>query len=276
MAGIDLIPPVTRACTPGGGAGECRTSSVASLVMVLRTAFDDLLDAILPARCPGCGRRGALVCGACAASLVSAPSAPPPPPVAWWTACFAYEGVARELVARAKYRNERRFLVVIAREIARAIEAAPAPIDLVTWAPASAQRIRTQGVDHGELLARAVARLIDMNVGPRLARTSSPAQTGLDARTRRLGPPLRAIGRVAGATILVVDDVATTGGTLAAAARALHVRGATTVFAATIARTPAPGRVARGAAYTQATSTGTRASRNSIGSTWTSSSSAST
>src|SRR5207302_9686129 len=118
------VPPVAAGACPARRRG-CHTPRVASPVMVLRATLVDLLDAILPARCPGCGRGGAVVCRACAATLAPAPRAPPPPPAAWWTACFAYEGVARELVARAKYRNERRFLVLVARELAAAIEVAP-------------------------------------------------------------------------------------------------------------------------------------------------------
>jgi predicted amidophosphoribosyltransferase len=253
----------------------CLTRSLTSPVM-LRTALVDLLDAMLPARCPGCGRRGALVCEACAATLAPAPTGPPPAPIEWWTSCFAYEGVARELVARAKYRNERRFLVLVADALARAVDVAPASIDLVTWAPASAARVRAQGVDHGELLARAVARLTHTQVRACLTRAPGAAQTGLDARARRRGPRLQPIGRVDGATVLVVDDVATTGGTLAAAARALRAAGAPTVLAATIARTPRPGAGRGPATYTPSTPTGDRPSRNSIGSTWTSSSSEST
>jgi len=224
----------------------------------LAALIDDLFDAILPARCPGCGRLGALVCGACAATLHPAPGAPPPPPVESWVACFAYEGVARELVARAKYRNERRFLVFVARELAGAIQPSLASIDLVTWAPASAARIRAHGVDHGELLARAVARLSHTRVAPALRRGPGPAQTGLDAHARRLGPDLRALDGVAGSAVLVVDDVATTGGTLAAAARALLSAGATSVRAATIARTPRPGGARQNPAYTPATPAGIR------------------
>jgi adenine/guanine phosphoribosyltransferase-like PRPP-binding protein len=50
--------------------------------------------------------------------------------------------------------------------------------------------------------------------------------------------------------VLVVDDVATTGGTLSAAARVLRSSGAAAVFAVTIARTPRPGAVSREPAYT--------------------------
>jgi predicted amidophosphoribosyltransferase len=220
--------------------------------------IDDVLDAILPARCPGCGRLGALVCAPCSVTLTRAPDAPPPPPVEWWVSCFAYEGVARELVARAKYRNERRLLAFVARELARTMQPSLPSIDLVTWAPASAARIRAHGVDHGELLARAVARLTEANVAPTLRRGLGPAQTGLDAHTRRRGPNLRAIDRVVGSTILVVDDVATTGGTLAAAARALRTAGAASVYAATIARTPRPGGAQQPRAYTPATPDGLR------------------
>ena len=251
------------------------TNPRSSIRMLGRDLLADALDAVLPARCPGCGRRGAFVCARCSTTLAPAPVAPPPPPVEWWAACFSYEGVARELVARAKYRNERRFVAWVAHELAAAVGVAPAAIDLVTWAPASEARRRAHGVDHGELLARAVARIIGVRAVATLHRSPGPAQTGLDAHARRAGPRLRALRRVAGATVLLVDDVATTGGTLAAGARALRGAGASAVFAATIARTPGPGARKGGPAYTPDTPVGTRAPTRT-GNTWTSSSSAST
>src|SRR6476659_8212590 len=66
-----------------------------------------VVGAVLPGRCPGCGRAAEPVCATCAASLRRPAALAAPPLIDAWVAAFAYEGVARELVARLKYRNER-------------------------------------------------------------------------------------------------------------------------------------------------------------------------
>jgi ComF family protein len=218
---------------------------------VLRDLADDLLAALLPGRCPGCGARAEPVCERCAASM------PPPPPgrslpgVSWSCAAFSYEGVARELVARVKYRNERVAVRWLARHVARACTQSPATFDLITWVPASAERRAARGIDHGALLAQAVARELDMPVTALLRRDPGPPQTGRPAAERRAGPALHGTRRPAGRTVLVVDDVVTTGATLISAARALRAGGAHDVVAATVARTPPPGSRTHDAAYTQ-------------------------
>jgi len=185
-----------------------------------------------------------------------APHVVPPPGIAWWTACFAYEGVARELIARAKYRNERVALQWLAERVARACANAPMRIDIVTWAPASEARRRSHGVDHASVLARAVGAAFGLPTKALLCRArGSTAQTGRDARSRRLGPLLSARHVPEGVTVLIVDDVATTGGTLAAAGRALRAAGAHEILAATAARTPTPGARAAPAAYTPSAGT---------------------
>jgi predicted amidophosphoribosyltransferase len=145
--------------------------------------------------------------------------------------------VGRELVARLKYRNARSSLRWLGSAMASLVD--PGSIDVVTWAPTTAARRRARGFDQGELLARAVARRLRRPCRPLLRRGPGPAQTGRSALERRAGPVVVATRRVpAGARVLLVDDVVTTGSTLTAAARALRVGGAGEVSALVAARTP--------------------------------------
>jgi predicted amidophosphoribosyltransferase len=165
-----------------------------------------------------------------------------------WVAAFAYEGVAREIVARLKYRNERAALPWLAAAMCAALaEHDPAGregmrrVALVTWAPASAGRRHRTGFDHGELLARAVARRLDLPAVGLIARAAGPPQTGRTRAARRPGPALRPAPNAAvarGKAVLLVDDVLTTGATLSSAAAALRQAGAVAVIALTAAATP--------------------------------------
>jgi ComF family protein len=200
-----------------------------------------VVGAVLPGRCPGCGRVAEPVCATCAAGLRRPPPLAAPPLIDEWVAAFVYEAVARELVARLKYRNERAAVPWLAAAMVAALtERDPRSLGadsvVVTWAPASERRRRGSGFDHGELLARAVARRLDLPTTRLLVRDAGLPQTGRSRAARRPGPPLYPVGMGArGRTVLLIDDVVTTGATLSTAAAALRRAGAVRVVALTAA-----------------------------------------
>jgi len=148
-------------------------------------------------------------------------------------ALLDYEGAAREVVARMKYRNERSSVPWIVAGLASLVDRDG--VDVVTWAPTTASRRRTRGFDHAEILARRVARALGLPCRPLLRRAPGPAQTGRSGAARRDGPSFAPARRIDGRRVLVVDDVVTTGATLSAAASALRRAGAGVVVGLAVA-----------------------------------------
>ena len=202
-------------------------------------------------RCP-LGRGGS--CSACVAGIpadrVDAGSLASP---VW--ALGSYAGEAGRLVRAFKYANVRApvgalgsalaALASLASQVDQSDQAAePGPgadYDVVTWVPTTVGRRAQRGFDQAELLARSTARGLGVRSRRLLLRAPGPGQTSLPGQERRSGPVLRARRVPVGARILLVDDVVTTGTSLATASDALLAAGARSVRPVVVAATPAPG-----------------------------------
>ena len=140
-------------------------------------------------------------------------------------------------MARVKYRNERAAVDWLLEPLVTAIGAHGVAADdlTVTWAPTTDARRRARGFDHGAVLAAALARSIGRGSRSTLRRLDARPQTGRDRAARIAGPRFVARRAVRG-PVLLVDDVVTTGSTVAGAARALRAAGASAVIGACLAR----------------------------------------
>ena len=226
---------------------------------VLHDLLADLLDLVLPETCAGCGLDRGLLCAACRAPLASPAlvrwpdPVPPGLPTPWSVA--AYDGPVRAAVVAAKEHGRTRLAGPLGVALARAVVAAaaragdrPAGLLLVP-APSRRAAVRARGDDPTLRTARRAAAAVRrdgvaVTVTPVLRVASRVQdQAGLDAAARaanlagNLSVPARLRPLVAGRPVVLVDDVVTTGATLAEAARALRLAGAQVLAAATVAAT---------------------------------------
>src|SRR5262245_58123434 len=214
-------------------------------------AANRALDLALPALCAGCGLEGPPLCDECRPAvdvrLGAVPGVPigipsdVPVPLLQLEWCAPFTGVTRNALHRLKYAGERRLAAPLGEAIARRWSKAGAGGDMLVPVPASPDRVRERGYDQAVLLAHVAARRLGMPCVTALARArATAAQFDLDRRARgsnvagafRLVEPVAVRGR----WVVLVDDVVTTGATLAACATALLEGGAVAVSAVTVAR----------------------------------------
>ena len=114
----------------------------------------------------------------------------------------------------------------------------PARVDAVAFVPATEAAFARRGFDHMELVSRELAARLGMPLADVLARSSAKDQRelGRDERHRNLRGTVAVLDDVRGASILLADDVITTGASVREAARALLERGAASVTACAFAR----------------------------------------
>ena len=186
-------------------------------------------------RCEACGGIARVLCATCRAQLFAMVQ----PECDAAVVAVAYEGIARRLILNLKYHNRRQIVSVLVELLAqRIMQRAPniATIcDVVTWAPTSTARVRRRGLDQAELLARRLARVLDVPCRQLLIKTSTNVQTGASREERLRGSVFSARKLGVNSHVIVVDDVVTTGTTLRCAADALHKAGARQVTCVAVA-----------------------------------------
>ena len=251
------LPCMTRApCRVKPG-----TMATSRVLAVWRMLLGPVLDYALPPRCPGCGTivggdhrfclpcwqrldfLGGPACPRCGVPFEQVaddgttcePCTAAPPAFDAMAAAVVYGEIARRLALKLKYGGR----IGIARTMAQAMaRLVPDGADLlVVPVPLHRWRLWRRGFNQAALIATALARAKGCAAAPRLlARTrATPMLRGLgpEARERAVRDAFVVTAgeaaRLAGARVLLVDDVYTTGATADACARALRAAGAAEV-----------------------------------------------
>ncbi|MBC7093766.1 ComF family protein [Candidatus Bipolaricaulota bacterium] len=153
-------------------------------------------------------------------------------PYTWARSLGPYEGGLRVLVQALKYEGERALARPLGRLLARLISgqssSAISAVRCVTCVPPDPARLRARGYHAAELIARETARALGLPFRSLLVKVrASPPQVGRprEERGRAMRDLFRARRLGHGEGVLLVDDVITTGATVAEAVRALLIAG---------------------------------------------------
>ncbi|HEV8596444.1 MAG TPA: ComF family protein [Candidatus Dormibacteraeota bacterium] len=219
-----------------------------------------MLDLVLPPRCGGCRRLGSWLCEGCRARIrrleeplcrrcgVELDSARREcgcrarlRSLSRLRSAVAFEGPIESAVHRFKYEGWRRLAGPLGQLVAERLVVEGLAARCVVAVPLHRERLRQRGYNQAELLAEDLRRRLAVfaPVGKLVRTRPTPPQVGRDRlrRFENVGNAFEWHGpRLDGEAMLLVDDVATTGATLDACARALREAGSGPVIGVSVAR----------------------------------------
>ncbi len=213
------------------------------------------IELLTPEQCVGCEAPGVVICATCRlqnglgkalacyrCNRLSAGGATCEDccrltPLAGVTVAAFYGGPVKTLILGLKF-HRLQSAAGAAAEMVTAVLPPGLHFDMVTSVPVSAERYRERGYNQSELVARRVAADLDLPYLVMLGRHERVHQLGLDRRTRleQVKGAFYPSKRLPGGRVLLVDDVVTTGATMAECAGVLIAAGADSVWGAAVAR----------------------------------------
>ena len=250
-----------------------RQEDMVSFREVVRTCARSALDFALPPRCSGCGTivddvhsfcadcwkqvefLGEGGCGCCGMPLQATEEATcarclaQPPRIARTRAAVSYGDLSRSLAIRLKYGRK----VAIARTMAHYMAplVKPDADTILIPVPLHRTRLWSRGFNQSALVARELSRRLKIDTDPLLLRRirRTPPLKGMSPIQRRkiVAGAFQVSDKsaVAGKTVVLVDDVLTTGSTAEACARALKRAGAARIELVSWARVVKPSQLMR-------------------------------
>ena len=164
-----------------------------------------------------------------------------PLPVEWTEAACHYRGVMERVLHALKFERHDFLAGALASLLEETLRArGDLAFDAIVAVPMGRAKERRRGYNQAELLARALARRLgagcDMTLLTRRRERATQSMLPKRQRAANVRGAFAASSRVKGTSILVVDDICTTGETLRACATALRRAGASRVCAVTVAR----------------------------------------
>ncbi len=214
----------------------------AGLLAYLDTIAVELLDLVFPPRCSGCGRVGYQWCSVCHDELVEYPleimqgqllSQLP------YVATGTHTGKLRQAVIGLKFDNVLEVIPSLVDRMIAALSQTGWYFDAIIPVPLHSNRLEWRGFNQAELLACALADITQHACLPNAVQRhrDTLSQVGLNQSERYANVKDAFAAEettISGHSIVLVDDVTTTGATLVTCAQALYEKGAQAVYALTV------------------------------------------